>query len=218
MDQIEKIKEELRIFFYGEFSGHDYWHSFRVYRTAMVLAEGECCDRLVVALASLLHDVDDDKIFDTYNYANARLIMRNNGIKEDVAEKVISTISMVSFRDNRDTTPATIEGKIVQDADRLDALGAIGIARVFAYGGSHNRPLYNPEEKNEDYSRDNYGKNSSLGHFYEKILLLKSQMNTDIAKRMAEKRDLFVREFLEKFMCEWSGNDSEGQYNGKKIN
>lgn len=109
---IDRIKDEIKLLFINETSGHDFWHSIRVYKTAMEIAEKEQCGRLIVALAALLHDADDNKIFPTENYANCRIMMKRNGVKDGIVDQVVSTISMVSFRENRRKTPDTIEGKL----------------------------------------------------------------------------------------------------------
>jgi len=167
----------------GENSGgHDAAHSVRVYENALKIAETEpSCDMTVVALASILHDVDDHKLFDSKDNDNARKFLEDKGLPDEKIEKIVRVINSVSFSKNRGKKPETLEGMIVQDADRLDALGAIGIARTFAYGGEHGRSI-------ED----------SVQHFYDKLLLIKDELNTDAAKAMAAKR----HEFLEAFIAE----------------
>ena len=183
---IDKAKTYVEELFHSDFGGHGADHTFRVYENAMLLAEKEPeCDRDVVALAALLHDADDHKLFNTENNANARRFLEDNGIDPEKTEKICSAINMVSFSKNRGRRPDTIEGKIVQDADRLDALGAIGIARTFAFGGERGRPL-----------------DDSIQHFYDKLLLLKDEMNTESGKGLAEKRHAFLVEFLEEYQQE----------------
>ena len=166
--------------------GHDAAHSLRVYRIAMEILEKEdTCDREVVELAALLHDADDHKLFHTENNANARAFLEGQGVAPEKIERICEVINGVSFSKNRGKHPATLEGKIVQDADRLDALGAIGIARTFAYGGKHGRSL-----------------EGSIEHFYEKLLLLKDEMNTQAAKEVAQGRHAFLEQFLEQFRRE----------------
>ena len=131
----------VQALFVGNADGHDAEHTLRVYRNAMMIAEREECDRSIVALAALLHDVDDHELFHTEDNANARAFLRAQQVDESTAGQIIAAVNAVSFSQNRDRKPETIEGKIVQDADRLDALGAIGIARTFAYGGEHGRSL-----------------------------------------------------------------------------
>ena len=162
--------------------GHDTAHSLRVYKNALKIAEKEAgCDLQVVSLAALLHDVDDHKIFNHENNENARAFLAGKDIPDSKIEEICSVINSVSFSKNRGKKPETIEGKIVQDADRLDALGAIGIARTFAFGGEHGRSI---EE--------------SVQHFYDKLLVLKDELNTDTAKAIAAKR----HEFLETYIAE----------------
>ena len=160
--------------------GHDTAHTLRVYRNAMMIAERETgCDPEVTALAALLHDADDHKLFHTADNANARSFLREQGVGPEETERICRAINSVSFSQNRGKRPDTTEGKVVQDADRLDAIGAIGIARTFAYGGEHGRPM-----------------EASVRHFYEKLLLLKDEMNTDTARQIAEKRHSFMVAFL----------------------
>lgn len=169
--------------------GHDYKHSIRVYKNAMMIAESYPeCDLLVVSLAALLHDVDDHKLFNTNNNKNARSFLLAHNIDEIQVEKICDVINSVSFSQNKGTMPNTLEGKIVQDADRLDAIGAIGIARTFAYSGTHGKPLI-----------------ASVEHFYNKLLLLKETMNTNIAKEMAKSRHLFLENFINELDKETDG-------------
>ena len=166
--------------------GHDTAHSLRVYRNALKIAEKEEeCDLLVVSLASLLHDVDDHKIFNHENNENARAFLSGKGIPDAEIDVICSVINSVSFSKNRGKRPETIEGKIVQDADRLDAMGAIGIARTFAYGGEHGRSI---EE--------------SVQHFYDKLLVLKDELNTDTAKAIAAKRHEFLEAYIDELKDE----------------
>ncbi len=203
-----KVKEKVKLLFDNDFSGHDYFHTERVYRNAMAIANQIPCDKDIVALAALLHDVDDSKLFSTKNNQNARQIMAELDIPKTLAEEVISIINKVSFQGTGRNVPNSMEGKIVQDADRLDALGAIGIARAFAYGGSHNRSIHNPDilpnfNHDEVTYRSNTG--TTINHFYEKLLLLKDLMNTDAAKKIAESRTNIMKEYLDEFIKEWNG-------------
>ena len=160
--------------------GHDIAHSVRVYKNALKIAETEpSCDMLVVSLAALLHDADDHKLFDNENNENACEFLSNNGVPADKAEEIIKVINSVSFSQNRGKKPETIEGMIVQDADRLDAIGAIGIARTFAYGGEHGRSI-----------------DESVQHFYDKLLLIRDELNTEAAKKAASKRHDFLEAFI----------------------
>lgn len=172
--------------FRGNSGGHDAEHSLRVYRNALRIAEGEPgCDAEIVALAALLHDADDHKLFHTENNANACSFLNAQKVAPEKIERVCEAINAVSFSQNRGRRPQTLEGKIVQDADRLDALGAIGVARTFAYGGEHGRSL-----------------DESVAHFHEKLLLLKDELNTEAARRLAEPRHAFLERFLEEYKRE----------------
>ena len=207
-EEVEFILQKLREIFANDASGHDYWHTLRVYRNAMEIEKTETCNEGIVKISALLHDVDDAKLFDTDNYANARKIMAELNLDAQTTEEIISVISQVSFKGTDSVTPNTIEGKIVQDADRLDALGAIGIARAFAYGGSKGRCMHDPDRKPlENITEETYKNNAgtTINHFYEKLFLLKDLMNTDTGKRMACERDSYMHGFLEEFMCEWDG-------------
>ena len=169
--------------FRGNSGGHDAAHSLRVYRNALLIAgEEHGCDMEIVALAALLHDADDHKLFHTENNANARSFLTAQKIAPEKIERICEAINAVSFSRNRGKRPQTIEGQIVQDADRLDALGAIGVARTFAYGGEHGRSL-----------------DESVAHFHEKLLLLKDELNTDTARKLAEPRHAFLERFLEEY-------------------
>lgn len=204
---IESVMNAVRVLLEKDAGGHDYWHTLRVYRTAMNIAEKESCDKTVVALGALLHDVDDRKLFATQDYANARRILRENGVSTALEHQVIDVISTVSFSSGA-AAPDSMEGKIVQDADRLDALGAIGVARTFAYGGSSKSPMHDPDlpprlnMTKEEY-RNHRG--TSVNHFYEKLFTLKDMMNTETGRAMALHRDAFLHAFLEEFFREWDG-------------
>ncbi len=176
-------KDFIERLFAGNADGHGLDHSMRVYKNAMLLAETEpTADRLIVSLSALLHDADDYKLFQTENNANARSFLKSANVDRETTDRICEVINSVSFSKNRGKKPETIEGQIVQDADRLDAIGAIGIARTFAFGGKHNRSL-----------------ESSIDHFHEKLLLLKDMLNTEKAKELAENR----HRFMEQFLKEW---------------
>ncbi len=210
---ISKTEEYIRDKLEGEGSGHDWWHIHRVRNTALKLAKEENADPFVVELAALLHDIADHKFHngdEEIGPATARSWLKDLEIEEPDIEHVCEIIRDVSFKGAEVATPMkTIEGKVVQDADRLDALGAIGIARAFAYGGYKERELYNPDIKPEKHdSFEAYKKSTgpTINHFYEKLFLLKDRMNTDSGKKEAEKRHQFMRKFVERFLAEWDGN------------
>lgn len=205
---MDKIKEYVKGLLAKEFSGHDYYHCLRVYNNAMLICKDLDCDKQLVGIASLLHDVDDAKLFDSKDYENARKILNDLYYEKDFIEKVINIIKDVSFKGKDSVVPSTLEGKIVQDADRLDAIGAIGIARTFAFGGNHNRLIYDPTVKpnlNMDYNQYKNSNNPTINHFYEKLLLLKDMMNLEKSKEIATHRHKFMEEYLKEFYDEWDG-------------
>lgn len=182
---VSAAKEYIETLFAGNSGGHGADHTLRVYRNAMAIAEGETSDPDIVALAALLHDADDHKLFDTKDNANARAFLKGQNIPEEMVDRICAAVNSVSFSQNRGRRPETIEGKIVQDADRLDAIGAVGAARTFAYGGEHGRSL-----------------DDSIAHFHEKLLLLKDEMNTETGRRLAEERHAFLLAFLGEYRKE----------------
>ncbi len=182
-NMIDEAINYIRELFAENADGHGFEHAMRVYRNALLIAETEPeADRLVVSLGALLHDADDHKLFSTENNANARRFLEVQGVDRETADLICGAVNSVSFSRNRGKHPDTVEGRIIQDADRLDAIGAIGIARTFAYGGKHGRT---PED--------------SIAHFHEKLLLLKDLMNTEKAKEMAESRHAFMEQFLKEW-------------------
>ena len=208
MEKTEVIKKLVESHFLGEVSGHDVYHTLRVYQNALMLAKEIDCSLEVVSLAALLHDVDDEKLFQSKEHQFAKKFLEEAEISLDLQKRVLEAISTVSFKNHKEKAPSTIEGMIVQDADRLDALGAIGIARTFAFGGSRGRAMYDPKEKpNLEMTPEEYrnSQGTSVNHFYEKLFLLKDLMNTEAAKEMAREREEFMRRFLEQFYQEWHG-------------
>ena len=204
----DAAKEFIRDLFEGDGSGHDYFHSLRVHDAAVTIQASEGGDQDIIRLAALLHDADDRKLFDSTDYDNARRFMDSNSIPQDVQDSVVRVISQISFKGKDTAVPDTLEGKVVQDADRLDAIGAIGIGRAFAYGGSRSRPMHVPGKGFlSDMDADTYysHENTTINHFYEKLLLLKDMMNTETAREMAEGRHAFMESFLEEFYAEWEG-------------
>lgn len=205
---ISRAEEFVRGFFAQDASGHDAWHTFRVRSLALRLAEMEGADPLTVELAALLHDVDDRKLspktHDTLG--NAVGFLCGQGVEEERIGQICAIIRALSFSSGQ--VPNSLEGQVVQDADRLDAIGAIGIARTFAYGGAHGRAIHLPEEAaRPDMTREEYAARVSTGinHFYEKLLLLKDLMNTASARQMAEARHQYMLDFLREFSAEWEG-------------
>ena len=196
--------------FAADHSGHDYFHTLRVYKMAVKLAEQEGADLAIVRLAALLHDVDDVKLSSETHINKDRAVgyLREHGASENMINAICDIIESVSFKGSDSTVPETIEGKCVQDADRLDALGAVGIARAFAYGGSHHRIMHDPEVKPaENMNGEQYQNHcgTTVNHFYEKLFLLKDLMNTHTAKRIAEHREDYMRCYLAEFLEEWDG-------------
>ena len=210
MDLIEKALAFVENFFEQDFSGHDYFHTLRVFKMATHIATKEQADLRIVQLAALLHDVDDRKLspHTCANKANARHFLANNHVDETTIERICHIIGEISYAGQDSVTPDSLEGQCVQDADRLDAIGAIGIARAFAYGGSHNRFMHHPaiapktEMSKEEYHSSN---STTINHFYEKLFLLKDLMNTPTAKELAKARDCYMREYVAEFMSEWDG-------------
>ena len=194
--------------FENEYSGHDWFHTLRVFKAATRIAEAEGADLEIVQLAALQHDVDDRKLSpETYeDKANARNLLSANNVEESKIDDICRIIGEISFVEN--CVPSTLEGKCVQDADRLDAIGAIGIARAFAYGGNHNRLMHHPDiVPNPDMTKEEYFKSQSttVNHFYEKLFKLTDMMNTATAKVIAKERDGYMRGFIAEFMDEWEG-------------
>jgi len=192
--------------------GHDWFHIERVYKNAILIAKEESCDLEVVQLGALLHDIADSKFHDgdeTIGPKTARAFLESENVQEETILHVIKIIENISYKGgNFDKKFHSKELDIVQDADRLDAIGAIGIARAFNYGGFKNRTLYNPEIAPKlSMGKEEYKTNDSptLNHFYEKLLLLKDKMNTPTGKRIAQQRHQFMENFLSQFYAEWNG-------------
>lgn len=192
--------------------GHDWFHIERVYNNALLIAQGEECDTTVVQLGALLHDIADSKFHngdESVGPKTAREFLEQQNVPEKIISHVIAIIENISFKGgNFEKKFSSKELDIVQDADRLDALGAIGIARAFNYGGFKNRQLYNPDiapvltMTKEEYKKNN---GPTINHFYEKLLLLKDKMNTPTGKRIAGQRHAYMEEFLKQFYAEWEG-------------
>ena len=205
---IAYVKETLQ----NAEGGHDWFHIERVYKNSLNIAASEEANLLVVKLGALLHDIADSKFHggdDTVGPAKARKFLETQKVSEAIIDHVIKIIENISFKGgNVQQQFRSIELDIVQDADRLDALGAIGIARTFNYGGFKNRPLYDPEIKpNLNMSKEEYKASlaPTINHFYEKLLLLKERMNTATGRKIAEQRHAFMEVFLDQFYAEWDG-------------
>jgi len=207
-DTVAFVKKELE----NAEGGHDWFHIERVYKNAALIANGENCDILIVQLGALLHDIADSKFQDgdeTVGPKKARLFLESKNVPENTIDHVVNIIENISFKGGHETKKfSSLELDIVQDADRLDAIGAIGIARTFNYGGFKNRAIYNPERQpNLNMSKEEY-KNSdapTINHFYEKLLLLKDKMNTKTGREIAAQRHEFMELFLSQFYSEWNG-------------
>tara|TARA_B110000259_G_scaffold75980_1_gene89188 strand:+ start:402 stop:1046 length:645 start_codon:yes stop_codon:yes gene_type:complete len=208
LDTITFVKQELK----NAEGGHDWWHIERVWKTAKHIAKTEQVDLLVVELSALLHDIADSKFHDgdeSIGPQKASAFLHTLEIEENVINHVIHIIENISFKGGKEAqTFQSMELDVVQDADRLDALGAIGIARTFNYGGFENREIYNPTiPSNLNMTKEEYKKSTapSINHFYEKLLLLQELMNTATGKAMAAKRHQFMESYLEQFYSEWEG-------------
>ena len=211
---IEATKDFVKETLKNAESGHDWFHTLRVYNNARLIAKSESVDLYIVALGALLHDIADSKFHngdDNIAPRVARKFLVQHNVDSFVIDSVIDIINNISFNKSLETNNKTnsIELDVVQDADRLDAIGAIGIARCFNYGGFKNRKLFDPSIKpNLKMSKNEY-KNSTaptINHFYEKLLLLSDKMNTKTGKKIAKVRHQFMNEYLDQFHAEWEGN------------
>lgn len=213
MNLPEKIAQQIKSQFENDSSGHDWFHIERVWKLSKFLHEKEGGDLEVIELAALLHDISDYKLNGgKLNIGGqvASSILEEHNCNAELIEKVVYIVDNISYKGAN--TPAemeSIEGKIVQDADRLDAIGAIGIARTFAYGGHKGQPMYDPalnptlHESFEQYANS---RTSTINHFYEKLLLLKDRLNTTTAKEIGKKRHQIMEDFLTEFYAEWNTN------------
>ncbi|HHY73484.1 MAG TPA: HD domain-containing protein [Bacillus bacterium] len=202
------VKKELE----NEASGHDWWHIARVTKMAKHIAEKEGANVFICELAALLHDIADEKLNEGGEAAGLERVKQwllLQQADEETIETIIEIIATMSFKGGNHPPMRTLEGKVVQDADRLDAIGAIGIARTFAYAGAHGDLIYDPAIRpREKMTKEEYRseKTTAVNHFYEKLLKLKNLMNTKTAQEMAEARHQLMEEFLQKFYHEWEGN------------
>ena len=218
MDKKQLIQSTIRFVkktLEGAEGGHDWFHIERVYQNAKLIAKSEKVDLFVVELGALLHDIADAKFHDgdeTIGPKKASLFLKSQEVPDSIVEHIEKIILNVSFKNSLDTQSErkfeSPELKVIQDADRLDAIGAIGIARAFNYGGFKNRALYDPTiQPLIDQDKETYKKSKAptINHFYEKLLLLKDKMNTKTGKALAEQRHKFMKKYLQQFYDEWNG-------------
>ena len=193
----------------GEGSGHDWWHIVRVRNMAKNLALAEGGDSFICQLAALVHDLVDDKLVadEGLALAEVRDLLIRLGVKSDQTDQVLAIIQAISYKGgSQNHLDLTLEGQIVQDADRLDAMGAIGVARTMAYSGYHGRVIHDPEvavRQNMTLEEYRSQQGTAITHFYEKLLLLKDLMNTKTAQELAKRRHAFMEAYLEQFFAEW---------------
>ncbi len=208
--QISQTESFIKNLLEGEGSGHDWWHIHRVRNNALNIAPKYDVDLFLVEMAALLHDIADHKFHDgdeSIGLKKAQDWLSSINVSQNIIETILKIMSEISFSSGQ--TPTSLEGKIVQDADRLDAIGAIGIARTFAYGGYKRREIYNPEmPPAKEQTLEEYKKSTepTINHFYDKLLRLKDLMNTSEAKEIAEKRHRYMQDFLREFYAEWDGD------------
>ncbi len=207
---LSEAEAYVRTLFAGEASGHDVWHTLRVCRLAERIAQAEGADVGLCRLAALLHDVDDAKLFPetTAGQQHARDFLDAHGFSQEETDRICRMIAQVSFKGTDSEVPDSLEGKCVQDADRLDAIGAIGIARAFAFGGSRGRSIYEPDTQPRlgmDEAAYRASGSCTIHHFDEKLLLLRDMMNTPTARALAEGRHRVMEDFLREFYAEWEG-------------
>lgn len=208
-ESLERCKEYASTLFETDSSGHGMDHTLRVLNTALTINKEEKGNGVYVGIIALLHDADDRKLFpeEEGQLWHAEEFLKKENASEEETELVLSSIKDISFKAGDSKAPESLEGRIVQDADRLDAMGYIGIARAFMFGGSHSRPMYDDEKPLLNMDDETYKnhKGSTINHFYEKLFLLKDLMNTSYGKKMAEKRDEIMHEFVEGFIREVKG-------------
>ena len=209
LNTIHFVKETLE----GAEGGHDWFHIERVYKNALLISENEKVDRFIVQLGALLHDIADAKFYngdESIGPKKAREFLKKQYVDEDIIIHIENIILFISYKSSLDTSKkfTSPELDVIQDADRLDAIGAIGIARCFNYGGFKNRSLYDPEiEPNLEMTKEQYKKSTAptINHFYEKLLLLKDKMNTKTGQLLAKERHRYMEQFLQQFYEEWNG-------------
>lgn len=212
---VRATAQHVEQLFAGEGSGHDWWHIRRVWHMALKIGKAENADLLVVQLAALLHDIADWKFHGGDEEAGPREAAKwlsSQNASEDLIQQVCQIIREVSFKGaGVETKPSTLEAAVVQDADRLDAIGAIGVGRAFAYGGHKNRSMYDPNHPPQVHaSFEEYKKNdgATLNHFYEKLFLLKDRLTTPSGKALAAERHQFMQQFVQQFLTEWHPDEN----------
>ena len=209
LNTIDFVKETLE----GAEGGHDWFHIERVYKNALLISENEKVDRFIVQLGALLHDIADAKFYngdESIGPKKAREFLKKQHVDEDIIIHIENIILFISYKSSLYTSKkfTSPELDVIQDADRLDAIGAIGIARCFNYGGFKNRSLYDPAiEPNLEMTKEQYKKSTTptINHFYEKLLLLKDKMNTKTGQLLAKDRHRYMEGFLQQFYEEWNG-------------
>ena len=209
LNTIDFVKETLE----GAEGGHDWFHIERVYKNALLISENEKVDRFTVQLGALLHDIADAKFYngdESIGPKKAREFLKKQHVDKDIIIHIENIILFISYKSSLDTSKkfTSPELDVIQDADRLDAIGAIGIARCFNYGGFKNRSLYDPAiEPNLEMTKEQYKKSTAptINHFYEKLLLLKDKMNTKTGQLLAKERHRYMEQFLQQFYEEWNG-------------
>lgn len=208
---IQKVKDYIKKTLRNEPTGHDWWHAWRVWNMAKEIVKKEGGDLFIIELAALLHDIADWKFYNgntKIGSEKAKTLLKKIGVDNKSINHICYIINNISFKGaGVKNKIKTKEGMIVQDADRLDVIGAIGIARTFAYGGFKGREIYNPDIKpkfHKSFKEYKNKKNTSINHFYEKLLLLKNRLNTKTAKRIARKRHQFLEGYLKQFFKEWA--------------
>jgi uncharacterized protein len=207
---IEQTEEFVKRQLANESSGHDWYHIYRVQKLSENIAEQEGADPFICVMAALLHDLADEKIAGSEEAGlnNVKQWLESLHVEQEDSIHILSIISTMSFKGGNQSPMLTIEGKVVQDADRLDAIGAIGIGRTFAYSGAKGQLMYDPEiPVRETMTKEEYRnqKSTAVNHFYEKLLKLKNHMNTTYAKKLADERHVFLEQFLDQFFAEWEG-------------
>lgn len=206
---IERTRTFVQNYHQHDYGGHDWLHIERVTNLAKTISNHEGGDPFVIELAALLHDVPDEKLggSEEEGLAHVHQFLRTNGVEERTISTIHTILATMSFKGGNRAPMSTLEGRIVQDADRLDAIGAIGIARTFAYSGAKGQPIYDPNLSPRDhmtYEEYRHGKSTAINHFYEKLLKLKDGMNTNFGKKLAEERHAFMIIYLDQFIAEKS--------------